>query len=74
MDWILSNPREGVKDVFINESFGGKHLLYVSFSWSTSSRAVDDYPFPSDSAAKRYFSTNYQSVKNGHEKPVWIKK
>ena len=74
MDWTLKNPREGVKDVFINESLGGKYLLYVSFDWSTASRPINDYMFPSDSAAKRYFSTNYQSKKSGYDKPIWIKR
>ncbi len=73
MEWTLENPREGVKDVFINETFSGKYLLYVSFAWSTSSKPVDNYMFPSDSAAKRYFATNYQSKKTGFEKPKWIR-
>lgn len=74
MEWTLENPREGLKDVFINSTFRGKYLLYVSFGWSTSSKPIDDYPFQSDSAAKRYFSTHYQSPRLGHEKPKWVKR
>jgi hypothetical protein len=73
MDWILENPREGIIEAFVNHSFGGKYFLYVRFGWSTSLKPLDNYLFPSDSAAKRYYSTHYQSIKSGYEKPKWKK-
>lgn len=72
MEWRLENPREGISDVSIMKTFGGKYFLYLRHSWQSSVRAIDDYPFPSDSAAKRYYSTHYQSLKSGHAKPKWI--
>lgn len=73
MDWILENPREGIRKVIISQSIRGKYLLIIEWNWSTKLKPLDDYLFPSDSAAKRYYSTNYQSKSRGSEKPKWIK-
>lgn len=74
MDWTLTNPRKDIKEVFINTSHAGQHLLYVHWSWSGSAKPVSDYPFKSDSAAKRYYATHYQSKRLGLENPKWVKK
>jgi len=74
MDWILENPRKGLRKAHIDSTFGGKYFLYADWDWKTKSEPVDGYMFPSDSAAKRYFSTHYQSVRLGHEKPKWIER
>lgn len=73
MEWRLENPREGIDDAFIMTTFGGKSLLYVKHKWMATAKSEDGYAFPSDSAAKRYYGRNYQSIKSGQEKPKWVK-
>jgi hypothetical protein len=48
----------------------GHYYLTTQWKWQ-SSFSSDGYGFASLSAAKRYFSTQYQSVKNGCNRPIW---
>ena len=74
MEWKLTNPRNGIHDVTITKTIGGRYFLNLRYSWMAAPEPVDGYMFPSDSAAKRHYSTYYQSFKkNGQEKPRWKK-
>ena len=67
---VLQNPPKTLLRVEVWPTHGGWHLniQYKSFGRF---EAYDGYTFKSDSSAKRYYSTAFQSIKSGALKPIW---
>lgn len=73
--YILKNPREGLKSASINVFYiDGKECadIGIEWDWAARQKSLGHY-FKGLTAAKRYFSTHYQSKKHNFDKPIWEK-
>lgn len=69
-DYKLLNPKDSVESAYI---YSCPHGYQLAVRYKAFISKSDPYLFKTDVAAKKYYSTRYQSVKYGLEKPKWEK-